>query len=390
MAVDFSAADDWLAQQVRDGTLAGVSYAVAQHGRPLAERCFGDADRERGEPLRRDHVFRAFSNTKLVTSCAALLLHDEGRFGLDDPVAEWIPALRTMRVLRPGATTLDDSVPAAGPITIRQLLTHTAGFSHGVFDPGTLIYRAYGEHGIRRPDTTLEEECEALGRLPLLFPPGQGWEYSTASDVLARLVEVASGQRFGDFLAQRVFGPLGLVDSGFVLRDDQRPRFTALYGAADPAQPLAPGLKRLDGVPYPEAWLKPVARQSGAGGLLTTLPDMMALLDALRPGPGALLKPATLAALATDQLPPELSVRFPEAGVLPDLGFGLAGALTREASARGTAAMVGELQWGGLAGTHWFIQPRLGLVGALMTQRFMGFWHPFWFEFKRRLYQAVA
>ena len=391
-ATGWAAAQAVLQREVDQHRLAGVSAAVMRQGELIDEVCIGQADLEAGTPLRLDHIHRAFSNTKLIASVLVLMLADDGLLGpagLDQPVREWLPALGRLRVLRPGATALDDTVALARDITLRHLLSHQAGLSHGVFDPGTPIYQAYAATGVRDPGRSLAGMIEPLARLPLLYQPGEGWEYSMAPDVLARVVELVTGQRFGAALQQRLLGPLGMVDTGFVLRPDQSPRLAALY-RGDLLDPMKPGLKRLDATPWPAAYLRPVARESAAGGLFTTQADMLALLRRLLPGRDALLKPATLAALFTDQLPAAHSVQFALRGPLPSLGFGLGGAITRQASALQGPAAVGEMQWGGLAATHWFISPATGLAGVVMCQRFMGFWHPFWFEYKARVYQAAA
>ena len=391
-ATGWAAAQAVLQREVDQHRLAGVSAAVMRQGELIDEVCIGQADLEAGTPLRLDHIHRAFSNTKLIASVLVLMLADDGLLGpagLDQPVREWLPALGPLRVLRPGATALDDTVALARDITLRHLLSHQAGLSHGVFDPGTPIYQAYAATGVRDPGRSLADMIEPLARLPLLYQPGEGWEYSMAPDVLARVVELVTGQRFGAALQQRLLGPLGMVDTGFVLRPDQSPRLAALY-RGDLLDPMKPGLKRLDATPWPAAYLRPVARESAAGGLFTTQADMLALLRRLLPGRDALLKPATLAALFTDQLPAAHSVQFALRGPLPSLGFGLGGAITRQASALQGPAAVGEMQWGGLAATHWFISPATGLAGVVMCQRFMGFWHPFWFEYKARVYQAAA
>ena len=391
-ATGWAAAHAVLQREVDQHRLAGVSAAVMRQGELIDEVCIGQADLEAGTPLRLDHIHRAFSNTKLIASVLVLMLADDGLLGpagLDQPVREWLPALGPLRVLRPGATALDDTVALARDITLRHLLSHQAGLSHGVFDPGTPIYQAYAATGVRDPGRSLADMIEPLARLPLLYQPGEGWEYSMAPDVLARVVELVTGQRFGAALQQRLLGPLGMVDTGFVLRPDQSPRLAALY-RGDLLDPMKPGLKRLDATPWPAAYLRPVARESAAGGLFTTQADMLALLRRLLPGRDALLKPATLAALFTDQLPAAHSVQFALRGPLPSLGFGLGGAITRQASALQGPAAVGEMQWGGLAATHWFISPATGLAGVVMCQRFMGFWHPFWFEYKARVYQAAA
>ncbi|MBL8349402.1 MAG: beta-lactamase family protein [Burkholderiaceae bacterium] len=386
---DFSAAQAVLRAEVDADRLAGVSAATMRHGELIDEFCTGLANRERGESLRPDHIHRAFSNTKLFTTVLVLRLADEGHFGLDDPLKAWLPAFGSLRVLRPGATSLDDTVPLARDITIRHLITHQAGFSHGVFDPGTLLYDAYHARGIRSHLTMLADEMAALATLPLNFQPGEGWEYALGIDVLARLCEIVTGQRFGDALQRRLFEPLGLVDTGFVLRSDQVPRLAALY-RGDLADPMQPGLVRLDDTPWPNAYREPVARQSGAGGLFTTQADMLALLRQLMPGRPSILKPATLASMFVDQVPAAHCVQFPMTGPVPSLGYGLGGAFTRRASALQPAAAVGELQWGGLAGTHWWISPATGLAGVVMAQRHFGFWHPFWFRYKRQVYEAGA
>ncbi len=385
---DFSAAHALLRDEVAAPRLAGVSVGLWRDGQALDAFCTGWADREQAMPLALDTVHRAFSNSKLMTSVLALRLVDAGQLALDEPVSTWLPQLAHLRVLRPGATALDQTQALQQPITLRHLLSHQAGLSHGVFDPGSLIFEGYKAAGVRRPDTTLAQMIEAMAPLPLLYQPGQGWEYSMATDVLARVIEVVTGQSFGEALQTDLFGPLDMVDSGFVLRPDQAPRFAALYigNLADPQQS---GLQRLDDVPWPGAYLNPVARQSGAGGLFTTQADMLRLLHQLLPGRSTWLRPGTLAELYRDQLPPERSVRFEQTGAIPSLGFGLVGAITRSASTLQPNTPVGECQWGGLAGTHWWMDPASGVVGVLMTQRHFGFWNPFWYAYKHQMYAAL-
>jgi CubicO group peptidase (beta-lactamase class C family) len=386
---DFSAARAVLQRHVDGGLLAGATAAVLLHGEPVERFCTGLADIEGAEPLRPDHIHRAFSNTKLMTSVLVLMLADEGRFALDDPVKNWLPALGSLRVLRAGATALDNTEPLRRDITIRHLLSHTAGFSHGVFDPGTLLFNAYKAAAVRGRDHTLAVLVERLATLPLNRQPGSGWEYSLATDVLAHLIEVVTGQRFGDALQARLWGPAGMVDTGFTLRAEQIPRLATLY-VGDLQNPDRPGLARIDSAPWPEAYVRPVAMQSGAGGSFTTQADMLALLRQLLPGRAGLLKPDTLAEMMRDQLPAEQCVGFAHTGRITSLGFGLAGAITRGPSALQPNTPAGELQWGGLAGTHWWISPATGVAGVQMAQRHFGFWHPFWFEYKQAVYAALA
>jgi CubicO group peptidase (beta-lactamase class C family) len=386
---NFAAAHAVLQAEVDADRLAGVSAATMRHGEVIDTFCTGMADRESGEALRPDHIHRAFSNTKLFTTVLVLLLADEGQWSLDDPVKRWLPAFGQVRVLRPGATALDDTVALQRDITIRHLITHTGGFSHGVFDPDSLLFKAYVATGVRGYATTLAQQMDLLGQLPLNFQPGEGWEYALGIDMLARLCEITTGQTFSEALRTRLFEPLGLKDTGFVLRPDQVPRLAALY-RGDLADPMKPGLTRLTDTPWPEAYLKPVPRESGAGGLFSTQADMLALLRQLMPGQSSLLKPATLAAMFVDQVPARHCVTFPNTGAVPSLGYGLGGAVTRRASGLQPGPAVGELQWGGLAATHWWISPATGLAGVVMAQRFFGFWHPFWFAYKARVYAAAG
>ncbi|HET7528261.1 MAG TPA: serine hydrolase domain-containing protein, partial [Burkholderiaceae bacterium] len=349
----------------------------------------GWADREREVPLRVDHMFRVFSNTKLVTSSAVLMLLDEGRIALDDPIERYLPQLAEPRVLRPGAASIADTEPAARPITIRHLLSHSAGLSYGLLDPGSVMFNAYTERQILSPAKSLAQMIDALAGLPLSFHPGTAWEYSVATDVLGRLVEVVSGQRLDAFFAARVFEPLGMADTMFTLPPERHARLVAYYAGADMLDPMKPGLTRTDQAPYPGAYLRPVPKLSGGGGLVSTLGDMVALVRSLLPGGATLLKPATLAQMRTNQLPPGVHVRFPIAGEVPGKGFGLAGAVTLAPSSIDPPRSAGELQWGGIAGTHWWVAPEVDLAAVVMTQRQMSFWHPFSFEFKRLVHRAV-
>ena len=384
---DFRPAHAAMQRYVDGNLLSGFSSAVLV-GRDLVDvSCIGWADKEAQIPLRVDHIFRIFSNTKLITSCAALLLFEDGRFQLDDPIERFIPQLANRRVLRPGATSLDQTEPAVRPITIRHLMSHSSGLSYGLLDPGTLIFNAYNERKVNNPATTLAEMIDVLADLPLAYHPGTSWEYSVAIDVLARLVEVISGQRFDAFIQSRILGPLGMVDTGFVVSD--RHRLVAYYAGADPVDPMKPGLMRADALPYPGAYLRPFPRQAGGAGLVSTLPDMVALIRSLLPGGRTLLKPETIELMMTNQLPEGVWIRFPAYGEIRGRGHGLAGALILERSAFDHQDARGELFWGGRAGTQWWISPGRNTAGLIMAQREAGFAHPFAVEFKRLAYEAV-
>jgi CubicO group peptidase (beta-lactamase class C family) len=387
--LDFTAAHSLLQNAVDGQLLAGVSAAVMFNGAVVDAFCTGMADMEAGEPLRPDHIHRAYSNTKIMTTMLVLKLADDGYFSIDDAIKKWIPVFGKVRVLKPNATTLDDTEALQHDITIRHLLSHQAGLSHGVFDMGTMIFNAYHASGARKSNTTLEQLMDQLGTLPLIYQPGQGWEYSMAPDVLGRLVEIVTEQVYADALQTRLFDPLGLVDTTYVLRSEQVSRLTALY-IGDAKQPNKPGIKRLDNMPWPNAFLEPVPRQAGSSGVVTTQADMLRLMQQLTPSVGTYLKPATLAEMLRDQLPPERCIKVANVGAFPSLGFGLGGAVTRSASEFQPNSPAGEFQWGGLGGTHWWVSPSTGYSGVVMTQRHWGFWNPFWFEYKQKVYDAIA
>jgi CubicO group peptidase (beta-lactamase class C family) len=202
---------------------------------------------------------------------------------------------------------------------------------------------------------------------------------------LARLVEVISGERFDAFIQSRILGPLGMVDTGFVVSD--RERLVAYYVGADLVDPMKPGLTRAEDAPYPGAYLRPFPRQNGGSGLVSTLPDMVALIRSLLRGGPTLLKPTTIELMMTNQLPEGVWIRFAGFGELQGKGHGLAGALILEPSAFEHQDARGELFWGGRAGTQWWISPKKNTAGLIMAQREMG--HPFVVEFKRLAYEAV-
>jgi CubicO group peptidase (beta-lactamase class C family) len=386
---DFAPAHAAMQRYVDGNILSGVSSAVLV-GRELVDVNYaGWADKEARTPLRADHIFRVFSNTKLVTSCAALLLFEEGKFGLDDPIEKYIPQLGNRKVLRPNAASLDETEPAKSSITIRQLLSHSSGLSYGFFDPGSLIFKALNGRGVHDPRTTLAQMVDVLADLPLIYQPGTSWEYSLAIDVVSRLIEVVTGQPFDTFIKARIFDPLGMVDTGFVIPEKDHGRLVAYYMGADLMEPMKPGLTRKNDEPFPGANLHPIARLSGGGGLVSTLPDMVALIRSLLPGGKTLLKPETIAQMLTNQLPDGQWIRFALMGEQVGKAHTLAGALIVKPTPFDHPDASGELYWGGVAGTQWWISPRHNMAGVMMAQRHMSFVHPFSFEFKRLAYDAV-
>jgi CubicO group peptidase (beta-lactamase class C family) len=396
MAVrDFSpvrmAMQSWVDREI----VPGMSQATLYRGELVDLSCVGYANREKGEALRDDHLFRVFSNTKLVTSCAILLLVEQGHLRLTDPVGMLIPQLGKRRVLRAGAQSLDDTEPANTCITIAHLLTHSSGLSYGLLDRGTLIYKAYTARQIMSPLTNLSEMINCLEELPLVFHPGTSFEYSIATDVLGRVVEIVSGKTLGQFFLDHIFVPLGMNDTFFLVPEEKQTRLASMYRGANVLQPNLPGLSAAPHYPYQGAYVVPVPRESGGGGLVSSLPDMLRLLRSLIPaarslGAPALLQASTLSLMMRNQLPDGVNVRFPVAGEVPGKGFGFGGAVSLSLGPLDPPGSQGEFQWGGIGGTHWWISPQADLAGVLMTQRIMSFWHPFSFDIKRRVHEVFA
>lgn len=387
---DFGALHAAMRAQVDQQFLPGLCTALLR-GREVVDRfCYGLADREAGLALREDQIFRMFSSTKLVTACAVMLLVEDGRIRLHDRVDAYIPELGARQVLRPGAQQIDDTEPAQSPITLHHLMAHTSGLSYGLFDPETLQFQAYNKAGVLNPMQDLAGMMKALAPLPLSFHPGTKWEYSVASDVLGRVVEVDSGESFGAFLARRIFEPLDMNDTDFWVPPAKRSRLCALYVGVDLLDPTKPGLQRADDKPYPGAYMHKLPRESAGGGLVSTLNDSVRLIQSLVPGGPMLLKLATVEQMFSNQLPVGLCVRFPNVPLQPGWRFGLGSSVRVSSDPGGPDEVAGEASWGGLAGTLWWINPHLGIAAVLMTQRYFGFGNPYAYEFKRHAYKALG
>ncbi len=258
----------YLGQYVTDGRLAGYSLLLWRDGDERFFECDGVQDLESGRPITRDTIFRIYSMTKPVASVALMMLHEEGRFDLDDPVARFLPAFENMSVYSPDDAGGHRTEPARGPITIRQLLNHTSGLILPAFSESPLkaLYLAEGVNG-SRSEGTLAAVVDRLAGLPLLFHPGTRWEYSMATDVVGRLVEVIDGRAFDTFLEQRLFGPLAMRDTGFHVEDSAINRFAGNY-TREGEGPLT----ALE-TPTESRFRAPPRYLSGNGGLVGTLPD---------------------------------------------------------------------------------------------------------------------
>jgi CubicO group peptidase (beta-lactamase class C family) len=386
---DFSAIAPAMQSYVDRQILSGVSSAVLYKQDLVHCHTTGFADLEYGIELKPDHLFRIYSNTKLITTMAVMLLMEDGALKLDDVIEQYLPQLGSRQVLLPGASDISQTEPAKSSITIRQMLCHTSGLSYGLLDHGSTIYKAYVERKVLDSRTPLTALIDALAELPLHFHPGTAWEYSIASDVLGRLVEVVSGKSFDVFIQERIFNPLEMHDTGFWVEPNNHHRLTSYYAGMDPQNALNRGLKKLEKPPFNDVFLSPVTRLSGGGGLVSSMADMLSLMRSFLPDGKRVLQESSINMMMQNQLPQGWGISFPTVGSVPGKGFGLGGAVTLQPSENDPANSEGEFEWGGMAGTHWWISPRHNMAGILMTQRLMGFWHPYSFEFKKLAYQAI-
>ncbi|MEZ5658641.1 MAG: serine hydrolase domain-containing protein [Burkholderiaceae bacterium] len=392
---DFSALRERMQWYVDQQLIPHCAWVVLRGTDVIEHGSVGTMGPGSQEPLRDDAIFRMYSDTKPVTTVAALMLLEQGRFALDDPIADLLPEFAAMTVLRADARSAHDVEPARSPITVRQILSHSAGLSYGFMEPDSIIDRSYMAAGLApfgAAPRDLAQLCAGLARQPLAYQPGTDWRYSYASDVTARLIEVASGQRFDEFLQARIFGPLGMVDTGFHVPEDRQHRFTTMAAAADIMAPMKPGLHVAD-LPRSGAFSQPKTLLSGGAGLVSTVADHLGFVRAIINGGQwngvRLLRPETLAMMHTNQLADGVGVRFP-LWQMKGTVFGLGFAILEQPGADDPVASLGEYHWGGMAGTHTWFSPRTGLTGLCLTQRMPGFWHPFSREFRRMVYELAG
>lgn len=390
--LDFSELHQRMQWYVDENILPCASTLVMRGLDVLDYRCFGTMDPQSKAPLREDAIYRMFSNTKMVTSVAMMMLYEEGKFQLDDLLEDYIPVFANPKVLRAGATDISQTEDATRPVTLRHLLSHSAGFSYGFVDPLSVIDAAYLEGGVNvllGLDGDLAQLMEKLAEFPLAFQPGSGWRYSLATDVVSRLIEVISGVPFDQFLQEKILQPLGMVDTGFCVAPQELDRLVVMSAPKDMLDPMLPGL-----TPLGVAGKGPTSNPrmlSGGGGLLSTVSDYLTFIRMLINGGEwqgvRILQPETVAMMRTNQLPDNVAVNFPQWD-MPDTVFGLGFALKERAWEGEPAAAVGEYHWGGLAGTHTWMSPA-GTSGLCMTQVLPSFWHPFSHDFKRLAYKIA-
>jgi CubicO group peptidase (beta-lactamase class C family) len=382
----------WMQSYVEQNKLAGLIALVARRGRVIYFERAGLMDVEAAKPMQFDTIFRIYSMTKPVTTVALMMLYEEGRFQLYDPVSRFIPEFADVKVLAGGTEREFEQAEPKRAITIRDLLTHTAGLGYG-FDQDSPIEEMHREAGMfGGPLSTLQiplrEMVRILVKLPLIYQPGTEWRYSVATDVLGYLIEVISGMSLDAFFEERVFGPLGMEDTGFYVPEAKLGRFAAMYGPAENG-----GVELLD-APATSPFAKPALGLSGGAGLVSTASDYARFCQMLLNG-GALdgvrlLGRKAVELMRTNHLPDELIPIQVRPHILHGCGFGLGFRVLVNVAQAGRLGSEGEFGWGGLASTSFFIDPEEQLIGLLLTQLAPSRYYPVRNEFKVLVYQALV
>ena len=381
--------DGWMQRWVDSGRLAGMSVLVSRRGQVAYERCYGLADRERGTPMATDTIVRIYSMTKPLTSVALMMLYEEGRFQLDDPISAVLPYFAETRVW---AGEGRDPVPLARPITYRDLLTHTSGLTYG-FINATPIDAMYREQGVdfQTADATLGEVVQKAATMPLLAQPGTAWNYSIATDVIGHLVAEISGMPFAQFLHDRVLAPLGMVDTAFTVAPGNVARFAANYARGED------GKASLLDDPATSRFIRPGTIASGGGGLTGTARDYMRfcrmMLNKGAIEDGRLLGRKTVELMTSNHLGGDMAAmgmpRFSESKY-DGVGFGLGFSVMLDPAKAEILGTPGEFAWGGAASTAFWIDPVEDMAVVLLTQLTPSSTYPVRRELRVLTYAAVV
>lgn len=359
--------DEMLQKSVSDGDIPGVVALVARNGRIVYHKAFGMADNESGRELEKDAIFRIASQTKAITSTAVLMLWEEGRFQLDDPISKYIPEFKNPTVLQDFkyADTSYSSMPANKEITIRHLLTHTSGIGYGMIDRDERMKMIYNKAGITdlftTEDISIGENIEKLAGLPLHHHPGEKYTYSEGLDVLGYFIEIVSGMPFDEFLRERIFDPLGMSDTWFYLPEEKAGRLVSIQKKENGKWVNYPNT--FYDTDYPIKGAK--AFFSGGAGLSSTAEDYANFLQMYLNG--GELDGVRILSRTTVQ-----SVMGNQTGELwgvPDNHYGLAfGVITEAGQDKGGMGSAGTFSWGGYFNTQYFADPKEKIIGIIMKQ----------------------
>ncbi|MGI5181919.1 serine hydrolase domain-containing protein [Dactylosporangium sp. CA-152071] len=394
--------DEHFARYVDDGRLAGWQLVVSRDGRVAHASTYGWRDMEAGLPVEPDTLWRIYSMSKPITSVAAMMLWEEGRFELTDPISRWLPEFAAPQVYDRGSASAPFTVPAVEPIRVWHLLTHTSGLTYGFLQTSVVdaLYRKAGYDVLAKTGVDLAQASRDWAALPLLFQPGTGWGYGVSTDVLGRLVEVVSGQSLGDFLRTRIFEPLGMADTRWSVDPDgdDAKRLAALY-VPSPASGKA---TRFDAIG--KYALEEPAMQSGGGGLISTAADYdrftaMLLREGTTSRDGTagerLLSSRTVRFMTRNHLPGGVDLDRLQTGGFAEttfegIGFGLGFAVVRDPVPARTPSTPGTYYWGGAASTAFWIDPAERLTVAFYTQLLPSSTHPIRPQLRQLIYSALT
>ena len=379
---------------VEEGRFPGAACLVSRGGEEAFFHVTGLRDVEREVPVSRDTVFRLYSMTKPITSVALMMLYEEGRFQLDDPVSKYIEAWSDMEVFAGGDEDRYLSRKPDAPMTVKHLLTHTSGLTYGFMNEHP-VEALYGRARVTGSgsDGTLNDTIEKLARIPLKFAPGTQWNYGVSTDVCGYLVEQFSGQALDEFVAERIATPLGMVDSGFQVRSGTEDRFAACY------QYVAPASYRLQDDPETSRYLERPTFFSGGGGMVGTIDDYHRFAKMLL-GKGQLegtrlLGRKTLEYMTSNHLPGNCDLAAMGQPVFSEtpyegIGFGLGFSVVVDPAAANVLDSPGEFAWGGAASTYFWVDPVEELIVVFMTQLLPSSTYPIRRELKTLAYQALV
>jgi CubicO group peptidase (beta-lactamase class C family) len=387
--------DTHFARYVDDGLLPGWLIVVARAGQIVHLSTYGTRDVEAELPIELDTLFRVYSMTKPITSVAAMMLYEEGAFELKDPVSKFIPSYADLRVYKQGSALAPMTEPVIEPMRIWHLLTHTSGLTYGFHHahPVDEAYRNAGFEWGSPPGADLAQCCDAWASMPLLFQPGTEWNYGVSTDVLGRVVEVASGQSLDEFFRTRIFEPLGMDDTAFFAPEGDHDRLAALY-IPSPADRRALRMDAMGDL----ARTKPVFL-SGGGGLVSSAADyhrftQMLLnegeLDGVR-----LLGTRTIRYMTENHLPGHVDLEafgrplFSET-TFDGVGFGLGFSVVQDSIANKVLSSDGEFAWGGAASTAFWVDPEEQITALFFTQLLPSSTHPLRPQLKQLVYQALV
>jgi CubicO group peptidase (beta-lactamase class C family) len=391
--------DRHFARYVDDGRLPGWLIAVSRHGQLAHVSTRGSRDLEAGLPVESDTLWRIFSMTKPITSVAAMMLYEEGGFELSDPVSRYIPSFADARVFSGGSDLRPVTIPATEPVRVWHLLTHTSGLTYGFLrnHPVDAMYRAQGfEWGSPR-GVDLAGCVDEWAGLPLLFQPGTEWNYSVATDVLGRLVEVISGQNLDEFFASRILGPLGMTDTAFWADEERAPRLGAVYTAG-------PEGRAMRSEAFSAGHYQAPAYLSGGGGLVSSAADYQRFMQMLlgRPGSPAgeldgnrLLSPRTVAYMTRNHLPGNADLETYGTPInaespMRGSGFGLGFAVVLDPVPGKTLTSAGEFSWGGAASTAFYVDPVEEITASFFTQFVPSSAYPVRSQLRQLVQQALV